>query len=83
MHSLKYLNNPIEQDLRSFKPSLGPMLGFKRFGTEAIVIAEIELLRREQFRRCAGRTVGAYLVSLADLGEHHSMLAQTLISGAR
>jgi len=48
----KYLNNMIEQDHRGVKLRIGPMLGFKRFRTAAIVIAGIELLRRirkEQF----------------------------------
>jgi transposase-like protein len=46
MHSSKYLNNLIEQDHRGVKLRIGPMLGFKRFRTAAIVIAGIELLRR-------------------------------------
>jgi transposase-like protein len=36
----------IEQDHRGVKLRIGPMLGFKRFGTAAITIAGIELLRR-------------------------------------
>ena len=46
LRSSKYLNNLIEQDHRDVKPSIGPMLGFKRFSTAAITIAGIELLRR-------------------------------------
>jgi transposase-like protein len=46
VRSSKYLNNLIEQDHRGVKSRLGPMLGFKRFRTAAIVIAGIELLRR-------------------------------------
>ncbi|HEY0909276.1 MAG TPA: IS6 family transposase [Bradyrhizobium sp.] len=46
LRSSKYLNNLIEQDHRGVKLRLGPMLGFKRFKTAAIVIAGIELLRR-------------------------------------
>ena len=42
----KYLNNLIEQDHRSVKLRIGPMLGFKWFRTAAITIAGIELLRR-------------------------------------
>jgi transposase-like protein len=34
LRSSKYLNNFIEQDHRFVKLRLGPMLGFKRFGTE-------------------------------------------------
>jgi IS6 family transposase len=46
VRSSKYLNNLIEQDHRGVKLRIGPMLGFKCFTTEAIVIAGIELLRR-------------------------------------
>ena len=42
----KYLNNLIEQDHRSIKLRLGPMLGFKRFRTASITIAGIELVHR-------------------------------------
>jgi transposase-like protein len=44
--SSEYLNNLIEQDHRGVKLRIGPMLGFKRFRTAAIVIAGIELLHR-------------------------------------
>ena len=46
LRSSKHLNNPIEQDHRSVKLRIGPMLGFKWFRTAAITIAGIELLRR-------------------------------------
>jgi transposase-like protein len=46
LRSSKYLNNLIERDHRGVKLRIGPMLGFKRFRTAAIVIAGIELLRR-------------------------------------
>jgi len=46
LRSSKYLNNLIEQDHRSVKLRIGPMLGFKRFRTAAVIIAGIELLRR-------------------------------------
>ena len=46
VRSSKYLNNLIEQDHRGVKLRIGPMLGFKRFSTAAIVIAGIELVRR-------------------------------------
>jgi transposase-like protein len=45
LRSSKYLNNLIEQDHRSFKHRLGPMLGFKRFRNVSITIAGIELMR--------------------------------------
>jgi transposase-like protein len=48
VRSSKYLNNLIEQDHRGVKLRIGPMLGFKRFGTAAITIAGIELSRRIQ-----------------------------------
>jgi transposase-like protein len=41
-----YLNNIVEQDHRGVKSRTGPMLGFKRFGHAAIVIASIELARK-------------------------------------
>jgi transposase-like protein len=46
VRSSKYLNGLIEQDHRGVKLRVGPMLGFQRFRTSAIVIAGIELLRR-------------------------------------
>jgi transposase-like protein len=46
VRSSRYLNNVIEQDHRGVKLRVGPMLGFKRFRTAAIVIAGIELVRR-------------------------------------
>ena len=48
LRSSKYLNNVIEQDHRGIKSRLGPMLGFKKFGNAATIIAGIELLRRIQ-----------------------------------
>ena len=44
--SSKYLNNLIEQDHRSTKFRLGPMLGMKRFRSASITIAGIELIHR-------------------------------------
>ena len=46
IRSSKYLNNLIEQDHRSIKLRLGPMLGFKRFRNASITIAGIELMHR-------------------------------------
>ena len=46
LRSSKYLNNLIEQDHRSIKLRLGPMLGFKRFRHATITIAGIELMHR-------------------------------------
>ncbi len=46
VRSSKYLNNLIEQDHRSIKLRLGPMLGFKRFRRASITIAGIELMHR-------------------------------------
>lgn len=46
VRSSKYLNNIIEQDHRSVKARIGPMLGFKRFRRAKITIAGIELLHR-------------------------------------
>jgi DDE domain len=47
------LNNLIEQDHRSIKLLLGPMLGLKRFRCASITIAGIELthrIRKGQFK---------------------------------
>jgi len=47
-------NNLIEQDHRSIKLRLGPMLGLKRFQSASITIAGIELMhriRKGQFKR--------------------------------
>jgi transposase-like protein len=46
IRSSKFLNNLIEQDHRSIKLRLGPMLGMKRFRNASIVIAGIELVHR-------------------------------------
>jgi transposase-like protein len=46
IRSSKYLNNLIEQDHRSIKHRLGPMLGLKRFRSASITIAGIELMHR-------------------------------------
>jgi transposase-like protein len=46
IRSSKYLNNLIEQDHRSIKLRLGPMLGLKRFRTASVTIAGIELMHR-------------------------------------
>jgi transposase-like protein len=46
IRSSKYLNNLIEQDHRSIKLRLGPMLGFKGFRNASITIAGIELIHR-------------------------------------
>src|ERR1700691_1728522 len=46
LRSSKYLNNLIEQDHRSVKLRIAPMLGFKGFATAAITIAGIELMHR-------------------------------------
>jgi transposase-like protein len=46
LRSSKYLNNLIEQDHRSVKLRLGPMLGFKRFPNASTTIAGIELMNR-------------------------------------
>ena len=50
VRSSKYLNNLIEQDHRSVKLRIGPMLGFKWFRTAAITIAGIGLrIHKGQF----------------------------------
>jgi transposase-like protein len=46
IRSSKYLNNLIEQDHRSIKLRLGPVLGLKRFRCASITIAGIELMHR-------------------------------------
>ena len=46
LRSSKYLNNLIEQDHRSVKLRLAPMLGFKRFRNASITIGGIELVHR-------------------------------------
>ena len=53
IRSSKYLNNLIEQDHRSIKSRLGPMLGLKRFPNARAAIAGIELMhriRKNQFK---------------------------------
>ena len=46
IRSSKYVNNLIEQDHRSIKLRLGPMLGLKHFRRAATTIAGIELMHR-------------------------------------
>ena len=46
IRSSKYLNNLIEEDHRSIKLRLGPMLGFKKFRRATTTIAGIELMHR-------------------------------------
>ena len=46
IRSSKYLNNLIEQDHRSIKLRLAPMLGLKRFHSARVTIAGIELMHR-------------------------------------
>ena len=46
IRSSKYLNDIIEQDRRSIKLRLGPMLGLKRFQSASITIAGVELMHR-------------------------------------
>ena len=46
IRSSKYLNNLIEQDHRSIKLRLGPMLGFKKFRRAATTITGIKLMHR-------------------------------------
>jgi transposase-like protein len=53
IRSSKYLNNRIEQDHRSIKLRLAPMLGLKNFRQAATTIAGIELMhriRKSQFK---------------------------------
>ena len=50
IRSSKYLNNLIEQDHRSIKFRLGPMLGVKRFRNASITIAELmHRIKKGQF----------------------------------
>src|SRR5450755_1105854 len=46
IRSSKYVNNLIEQDHRSIKLRLGPMIGLKQFRRAATTIAGIELMHR-------------------------------------
>ncbi|WP_083967391.1 MULTISPECIES: DDE-type integrase/transposase/recombinase [unclassified Methylosinus] len=61
IRSSKYLNNRIEQDHRSTKLRLGPMLGLERFRHAAITIVGVELMHRIRKGRSAlsrSRTAG-------------------------
>lgn len=52
VRTCQYLNNLIEQDHRTVKARVGPMLGFKTFANAARTIARIELphrIRKGQF----------------------------------
>ena len=81
IRSSKYLNNLIEQDHRSIKLRLGPMLGFKRFRRASITIACIELMhriRKTQFAlgklRVNGKTAPEiWTAVLAALNRHFAL----------
>ena len=52
MVRIKYLNNIVEQDHRTIKRRIRPMLGFKSFASAASTLAGIELanmIRKGQF----------------------------------
>ncbi len=51
IRSSKYLNNLIEQDHRSVKLRVRPMLGLRRFWSASITIAGIELIHRIRKRQ--------------------------------
>ena len=59
IRSSKYLNNLIEQDHRSVKFRLGPMLGLKHFRQAATTIAGIELMHRIRKGQCKLGRLGA------------------------
>lgn len=66
LRSSKYLNNQAEQDHRSVKSRIKPMLGFKLFDQAAVTIAGVELphrIRKGQFNlgrlRLRGQTAPA------------------------
>jgi transposase-like protein len=44
LRQCKYLNNIVEQDHRSIKRRIRPMLGFKSFWTARVVLGGIELV---------------------------------------
>ena len=53
MVRIKYLNNMVEQDHRTIKKRIRPMLGFKSFGSAAITLAGIEMV--QMMRKRQGR----------------------------
>ena len=82
IRSSKYLNNLIEQDHRSVKLRLGPMLGLKHFRQAATTIAGIELMhriRKGQFK--LGR-LGARATRLPRFGMRFSLRDPTQLPGA-
>lgn len=69
IRSSKYLNNLIEQDHRSIKLRLGPMLGLKCFRCASITIAGIELMhriRKDQFKLARLRVNGKTAPEILD-----------------
>ena len=68
VRQVKYLNNIVEQDHRSIKRIIKPMLGFKTFDTAKATLAGIELhhmLRKGQHQQAANRTLFEQFYALA------------------
>jgi len=78
IRSSKYLNNLIEQDYRSIKLRLGPMLGFKGFRNASITIAGNSCTGSEKVRsnsdgfapETSGHPKSGMQCSLHDLAHH-------------
>lgn len=68
VRQVKYLNNIVEQDHRSIKRIIKPMLGFKTFDTAKATLAGIKLhhmLRKGQHQQAANRTLCEQFYALA------------------
>lgn len=62
MHQNKYLNNIVEQDHRAIKRITRPMMGFKSFWSDRIIIAGIEtmhMIRKGQLDGPSGQPASA------------------------
>jgi transposase-like protein len=83
IRSSKYLNNLIEQDHRSVKFRLGPMLGLKHFRQAATTIAGIELMHR--IRRVSSNSVdwAPRATRLPRFGMRFSLRDPTQLPGTR
>ncbi|WP_423063547.1 IS6 family transposase [Candidiatus Paracoxiella cheracis] len=68
VRDIKYLNNIVEQDHRSIKRIIKPMMGFKSFDTAEATLAGIELhhmLQKGQYKNAANMAVFEQFYALA------------------
>ena len=68
---IKYLNNRVEQDHRSIKRIVQPMMGFKSFPTARVTLQRIELMHMIK----KGQMVSGDSQTLSAAGQFYSLAA--------